>query len=353
MSEGGPRDTQRIDAMRRLSDRFELLRWIGSGGMADVHLALDRELDRKVALKILRRELLADETTVARFRREALCLGLIDSPHVVGIHDVYIGPELAYLVLRHVPGQTLDALITAYGPLPPRRALRVIGGVIAGLRDLHARRLVHRDLTPGNVMVDDSDRAVLLDLGVARDRRKRSLTPVDAAVGTPGFLAPELEQGATVDARTDQYQVGLLILLALTGVAPESGEGAIGAALESVAPPLRAVVARALAPAPSDRFDDIGELGEAIEGAVLAVEMRAKRTSPAPAMSEPPMAEPPSTTEPPRDATPAPTAAPGGIRRTVSLRAKRRRSLAIPIAIGAFIAGLAFGIALTLTLTLT
>jgi len=325
--------------MRELSARFELRRWIGSGGMADVHLAVDRELDRQVALKILRREMLGDATAVARFRREAFCLGMIDSPHVVGIHDVYIGSELAYLVLRHVPGHTLDALITTYGPLPPRRALRVIGGVIAGLRDLHARRLVHRDLTPGNVMVDDSDRAVLLDLGVARDRRRRSLTPVDSAVGTPGFLAPELEAGATVDARTDQYQVGLLTLLALTGVAPESGGDAIDAALESLAPPLRAVVARALAPAPGDRWSDIGELGEALEGAVLAIEMRAKRISPAPLMSEP-MPK----------LTPEPSAPP--IRRTVSLRAKRR-SLAIPIAIGVFIAGVAFGIALALTLTLT
>jgi serine/threonine-protein kinase len=249
-----------------------------------------------------------------------------------------IGHELAYLVLQHVPGRTLDTLIAADGPLPPRRAVRVINGVIEGVRALHARRLVHRDLTPGNVIVDATDRAVLLDLGVARDRRRRALTPVDAAVGTPGFLAPELEQGATVDNRTDQYQVGLLVLLALTGVAPESGADAIAHALASVGSPLRAVVARALAPSPGDRFASVGELGEALEGAVLAMELRAKRVSPAPALAEP---TPPPGPEPPP---------PILVRRTVSLRAPRRRSPVL-ILVSAFLIGVIAGITLTLTLT--
>lgn len=332
MSEGGSVETPRLGAMRRLAGRFELRRWLGSGGMADVHLALDRELDRQVALKILRQEWLGDTTAVARFRREALCLGMVDSPHVVAIHDAYIGPDLAYLVLRHVRGRTLDALIAEEGPLPPRRAVRVVAGVIAGLRELHARGLVHRDLTPGNVVIDEQDRAVLLDLGVARDRRGRSLTPVDAALGTPGFLAPEIAQGAEIDARTDQYQLGLLILLALTGVAPEDGEQAVDAALETVAPPLRAVVARALAPAPTLRFDDVGALDAALEAAVLAIEQRTKRSSsPAPAPAPP---------------SPAPT--PSGVRRTVSLRGPRRRSPALVIA--AFLLGLAAGVALASTL---
>ncbi|HUQ01041.1 MAG TPA: serine/threonine-protein kinase [Kofleriaceae bacterium] len=334
--------------MRQLADRFELRTWIGSGGMADVHLALDRELDRHVALKILRRELLDDEIAVARFRREALLLGMLDSPHVVTIHDVHIGPELAYLVLRHVPGRTLDTLIAEEGALTPRRAMRVVGGVIVGLRELHARRLVHRDLTPGNVIVDDADCAVLLDLGVARDRRRRSLTPADAAIGTPGFLPPELEHGTgTIDGRTDQYQVGLLMLLALTGVAPEAGPDAVGEALETVGPPLRAVIARALAPRPGDRFDDVIELGDALENAVLALEMRAKRVSPPPAMTEP---APPTVPEPTRsDDTPRPIAN-AIARRTVSMRSTRKRQLSlVPLAL--FIAGLLLGITLTLTLT--
>jgi serine/threonine protein kinase len=346
MAEGGSSESQRIAAMRRLADRFELRKWIGSGGMADVHLALDRELDRHVALKSLRRELLGDDTAVARFRREALLLGMIDSPHVVAIHDVHIGPELAYLVLRHVPGRTLDALIAEEGALAPRRAMRVVGGVIAGLRELHARRLVHRDLTPGNVIVDDSDCAVLLDLGVARDRRRRSLTPANAAVGTPGFLAPELERGgggSAIDGRTDQYQVGLLMLLALTGVAPEAGPAAIDDALETVGPPLRAVIARTLAPRPGDRFDDIGELGEALENAVLALEMRAKRVSPAPVMVE-------SAAPPKSDETPKPVAQ-AIVRRTVSLRSKKPQIPILAIALAALLLGLMLGITLTLTLT--
>jgi serine/threonine protein kinase len=333
--------TQRLAAMRRLAGRYELRRWVGSGGMADVHVAYDRELEREIALKILRPDLLVDETAVARFRREATLLGMVDSPHIVAIHDVHIAPELAYLVLRLVPGRTLDAIVDDDGPMPPARAVHIISGVLAGLRELHQRRLVHRDLTPGNVVVDRHDTAVLLDLGIARDRRKRSLTPVNAAVGTPGYLTPELEKGDDVDARGDQYQVGLLLLLVLTGIHTDGNADALAHALESVTPPLRAVVARALAPAPADRFADVGELDEALEGAVHAIESRARRTSPAPPMRElvPTPAGSPTL--------PRPKTSPR-IVRTVSLKAKRRQLPALPIAAIAFVVGVALGLSLAL-----
>jgi serine/threonine-protein kinase len=337
MSDGERPVTQRLAAMRQLAGRFELRRWVGSGGVADVHVAYDRELEREVALKILRTEFLTDETTVARFRREATLLGMVDSPHVVAIHDVHIAPELAYLVLRLAPGQTLDGLVHAEGALPSARAVHIIGGVLAGLRELHLRRLVHRDLTPGNVVVDEHDTAVLLDLGIARDRRKRSLTPVNAAVGTPGYLVPELERGDDVDARGDQYQVGLLLLFALTGAQTDGNADAIANALDPVVPPLRAVVARALAPAPADRFADVTELSEALEAAVHALASRARRPSPAPPVREP---------------VPTPVSSPR-IVRTVSLRAKPRLHRIIPFAIAAFLLGVTLGIILTLTLTLT
>jgi serine/threonine-protein kinase len=279
MSTAGPTVTESVATRRTLTARYELRRRIGSGGMADVYLAIDRQLDREVAIKLLRPEAGTRDDDVERFRREAALLGMVDSPHVVAIHDAHFGPDGCYLVLRHVRGRTLSQLVADDGPLPPDRALRVVGGVLDGLRDLHARGLVHRDLTPSNVIVDERDRAVLLDLGVARDRRRRRLTPDGAAFGTPGYLTPEHER-LVCDHRADQYQAGLLLLLALTGATPADGARAsVEAAVETLVAPLGAVVARALAPAPDDRFDDIDALHEALDAAVIAVARRQGRPS--------------------------------------------------------------------------
>jgi serine/threonine protein kinase len=236
-----------------LDTRYELRTRLGSGGMADVYVGWDRQLEREVAIKRLRRDIAAEPGGRERFRREALALAAVDSPHVVGVHDV--GPDGSYLVLRRAVGPTLAELVAAEGPLAPPRAVRIVAQVLDGLADLHAHRIVHRDVKPANVVIERRDRAVLLDLGVALDRRRPKLTPAGTIAGTPGYMAPEQERRrGSIDERTDLYQVGLLLQHALTG----------DRAVVPIPPALVVVLHRALASSPLERFLSSEEMRRAL-----------------------------------------------------------------------------------------
>jgi serine/threonine protein kinase len=244
------------EAPRVLAGRYELRRRLGSGGMANVYLAHDGMLHRDVAVKILRPELAADPQIAQRFAREAMALAAVDSPHVVAIHDVVLGDD-AFLVLRYVTGRSLDALLALESPLSLDRSVRLIVQILDGLIALHNRRLVHRDLKPANVLVDHGDRAVIIDLGVALDRRVPSLTPPGSIAGTPEFMAPEHLSGARVDPRSDIYQVGMLLVHAITGTDPAPIGGALRSQLTVTLPsPYDGIAARALAASPEDRYPD-------------------------------------------------------------------------------------------------
>jgi serine/threonine protein kinase len=252
-----------------LADRYELRRLLGTGGMANVYLAHDHRLRRDVAVKVLHHELRAEPRELQRFAREASALAAVESPHVVAIHDVVIGDEV-FLVLRLVRGRCLAALLALEAPLSPARAARIAGQILDGLAALHARRLVHRDVKPSNVLVEHGDRAVLIDLGVALDRRAPSLTPADVVAGTPGLMAPEHERGTRVDPRSDLYQVGVILLHALTGVDGGTIDAVERDRLTAQQPPaLAAVLARALAAAPDDRFPDAATMQAALLHAAL------------------------------------------------------------------------------------
>jgi serine/threonine-protein kinase len=256
------------DTLRVLVGRYELRRPLGRGGMADVYLAHDTTLRRDVAVKILRQDLAADPQCAQRFVREAMALAAVDSPHVVPIHDIVVGDD-TFLVLRYVTGRSLDALLSLEAPLSAERAIRLVGQILDGLIALHNRRLVHRDLKPANVLVDHGDRAMIIDLGVALDRRVPKITPVDAIAGTPAFMAPEHKNGWRVDPRSDLYQVGYLLAHALTGVDPTPLDAAGREQLFGLIPaPLDGVVRRALADRPDDRFADASTMQRAVLAAL-------------------------------------------------------------------------------------
>jgi serine/threonine protein kinase len=203
-----------------LDDRYELRGAIGGGGMADVFEAHDHELDRDVAIKILRRGPTTDVADVARFRREAQVLANVHSPRLVEIYDARIAPDACYIVLRLVVGPTARKLIEAEGPLGARAAVAVVLDVLTALSALHAADVVHRDIKPSNVIIGDDGRATLLDLGVAQDRRRGDLTAYHQTVGTPSFMSPELRKSARVDARSDLYQAATLLRFLATGIEP-------------------------------------------------------------------------------------------------------------------------------------
>jgi len=243
-------DTQRLaraGSVERelIAGRYEIISLIGRGGMAEVHAGRDRMLERLVAIKRPRRD--ADDAAISdRLKREAIALAMIDSPHVVAIHDVGATPDGIYLVMQRLYGCTLDDEVEAAGPMSPERAVRIARDILTGLAAIHAAGLVHRDLKPSNVVVDRADRAVLLDLGAALHPRRRPLTAPGTVLGTPGCMAPEqLEQGP-LDGRVDLYQLGLILIYLVTG---EPAERAADPGRLAIPPALRDVIAQALAPA--------------------------------------------------------------------------------------------------------
>ena len=260
------------DRTSMLAGRYRLGQRLGRGGMADVFLAHDHVLGRLVAVKVLHAQLAGDDQIVERLRREAAALAAIDSAHVVAIHDAFLerGGDI-FLVLRYVAGRELGTLLDEEAPLAPARAAGILAQVLDGVAALHERLLVHRDLKPSNVVVDDRDRAVLIDLGIALNRRSRRLTPVDAVAGTPAFMAPEQRLGSAVDGRCDLYQVGLMLLHALTGVDPAAHPGDVPALVVRVPRRLRRVVECAVAPDPGDRYTDAVRMRVELATAALGV----------------------------------------------------------------------------------
>jgi serine/threonine protein kinase len=266
------RPTVLNERMPRLSgDRYELLRRLGSGGMADVYLACDVVLEREVAIKVLRNSV-DNRDLVQRFHREAVALAALRSEHVVSVLDVDVRGDLAYLVMEYLPGRSLSQLVTAEGPLTVARAIRILAQVLDGLEYLHRHNFVHRDVKPANILIDDNDRAVLVDLGIVFDQRRPGLTPANFVAGTPSYLAPEQRARTAVDCRIDLYQAGLVALFALTGTDPSVlGQpmdlAALGSALSSVEAPVAAVVRRALSVDAAERYPSAHDMKAALAAA--------------------------------------------------------------------------------------
>jgi serine/threonine protein kinase len=258
---------------RIVGGRYELVRKLGGGGMADVFEAYDHRLEREVAIKLLRGEMHADQHQLDRFRREAQLLASVKSDRVVEVYDSHVVGHECFLVLRYVRGRNLSQIIDSDGPLSPRRALRVVLDVLDGLRALHAQAIVHRDIKPANVMLDGDDRAVLIDLGVAQDRRRARLTPDMHTVGTPGFMPPELMRTAHVDTRCDLYQVALLLFYLATAIDPRELHTDLITGDLSMRMPgaIASIVARGIAAAEL-RFQNVEQMADAVHRALKTEE---------------------------------------------------------------------------------
>ncbi len=267
-------DTQRISRVapaerELLAGRYEILSLLGSGGMAEVFAGRDRLLERMVAVKRPRRDV-GNDAEIAeiceRLQREAIALASIDSPHVVAIHDVGATPHGVYLVMQRLFGCTLDEEIGANGPVSASRACRIARDILTGLAAIHASGLVHRDLKASNVLLDRSDRVVLLDLGAALHLRRRSLTAPGTLLGTPECMAPEQLAQAPLDGRADLFQLGLILIYLVTGTMADSS---VDPAELAIPPALREVIARALAPVDA-RYASAGEMRGALDQALAA-----------------------------------------------------------------------------------
>src|SRR5215218_8513615 len=201
---------------RTLDGRYHLGSLLGAGGMASVHLATDRVLQRQVAVKVLSPPDAQDPLFVERFRREARAAARLSHPNIVSVFDSGSDDGLHYLVMEYVPGESLAQLLQRQGRLAPRRAVELASQVCAALAAAHAQGLVHRDVKPGNVLVGANGQVKVTDLGIVKASAGTTLTGSGKVLGTAAYLSPEQAGGGPVDARADLYGLGCVLYELLT-----------------------------------------------------------------------------------------------------------------------------------------
>jgi beta-lactam-binding protein with PASTA domain len=259
--------------------RYLIVRKLGSGGMANVYLAQDQELGRRVAIKILDERHARDEQFVERFRREAQNAAGLSHPNIVSIYDRGDSEGTYYIAMEHIEGRTLKELLVARGPSPLGIAIDYTRQILSALRFAHRNGIVHRDIKPHNVIVDGEGRLKVMDFGIARAGAASQMTEAGSIIGTAQYLSPEQARGAPVDQTSDLYSTGIVLYELLTGSVPFTGETPVEIAMKHlsqapVAPStlrpevprdLDYVVLRALAKDPADRYHSAEEMDSDLE----------------------------------------------------------------------------------------
>ncbi len=268
-----------ITAGDDFAGRYRLLRKLGSGGMADVWLAEDRELGRRVAIKILHERYANDEQFVERFRREATHAAGLSHQNIVSIYDRGSINGSYFIVMEYVEGRTLKELLVARGTCPVPVAISYARQILAALRFAHRNGIIHRDIKPHNVIVDHEGRIKVADFGIARAGTTSQMTEAGSIIGTAQYLSPEQARGAPVDESSDLYSIGIVLYELVTGKVPFTGESAVEIAMKhlshvpetpshirhEIPHDLDLVILRALAKDPADRYRSAAEMDRDLE----------------------------------------------------------------------------------------
>ena len=277
-----------MEEPRRLGNRYELGAVLGRGGMAEVYMARDIRLGRAVAVKTLRADMARDATFQARFRREAQSAASLNHPAIVAVYDTgedFIGGiSLPFIVMEYVDGSTLRDLLHSGRKLLPERSLEITGGVLQALDYSHRNGIVHRDIKPANVMLTRGGAVKVMDFGIARAMGDAGMTMTQTAavIGTAQYLSPEQAKGEQVDARSDLYSTGCLLYELLTGRPPFIGDSPVAVAYQhvreapnppsyydpEVPPVVDAIVMKALAKHPDERYQSADEMRADLERAL-------------------------------------------------------------------------------------
>ncbi len=290
--ENGPElDELQARLARTLEGRYEITRLLGRGGMAVVFLAQDLVLERQVAIKVLPPDMTRDAQLVTRFQQEAKTAAKLDHPNIIPIYRVESEGGLVFIVMKYVSGQSLEDLL-AKGPLPIARVRHVLREAALALGHAHRRRIVHRDVKPANIMLDDDGRVILTDFGISKAVQDTGqLTGSGTIIGTPHYMAPDQARGQEVDGRADQYALAIVGHRVLTGKLPFDGPAhsilyqqvfeqppPVLDRRPDTPPDLRVALDRALAKDSKARFKTMEEFASAVSG---------ERSGPTTVVSEP------------------------------------------------------------------
>ena len=259
---------------------YEILHEIGQGGMATVFLAHEIALDRKVAIKVMSPQLVHGADMIERFKREARTAASLNHPHIIPIYAVRESQHLLFFVMKYIQGRSVDAILRDVGPLPFPMVRSIMSDIGTALDYAHRQGVVHRDVKPGNIMIDEEGFAVITDFGIAKAAQGETLTRSGTTVGTPSYLSPEACSGDIVGPAADQYSLGIVGYEMVTGQLPFTADSSLGMMYAQVhSPPrpsdqlrpdcptdLRNAITRMLEKAPADRFPTLKEAVLALNG---------------------------------------------------------------------------------------
>ena len=263
-----------IEKGQKINDRYEVIKSIGEGGMANVYLAYDTILDRRVAVKVLRGDLSNDEKFVRRFQREALSASSLSHPNIVEMYDVGEDNGIYYIVMEYIEGKTLKQLIKKRGTLTLSEAIDIMLQITDGISQAHDSYIIHRDLKPQNIMIKEDGSIKITDFGIAMALNSTQLTQTNSVMGSVHYLPPEQASGKGSTIRSDIYSMGILFYEILTGTLPFKGENAVEIALkqmrdeipsvrkknQAIPQSVENVILKATAKNPKNRYADSKEM---------------------------------------------------------------------------------------------
>ena len=263
-----------IEKGQRINDRYEIIKSIGEGGMANVYLAYDTILDRRVAVKVLRGDLSNDEKFVRRFQREALSASSLSHPNIVEMYDVGEDNGIYYIIMEYIEGKTLKQLIKKRGALTLSEAIDIMLQITDGISEAHNSYIIHRDLKPQNIMIKEDGSIKITDFGIAMALNSTQLTQTNSVMGSVHYLPPEQASGKGSTIRSDIYSMGILFYELLTGSLPFKGDNAVEIALKqmrdeipsvrkknpSIPQSVENVILKATAKNPKNRYSDSKEM---------------------------------------------------------------------------------------------
>lgn len=259
---------------QKINDRYEIIKTIGEGGMANVYLANDTILERKVAIKVLRGDLSTDEKFIRRFKREALSVSNLSHPNIVEVYDVGEEDGNYYIVMEYIEGKTLKQLLQKRGALTLPEVIDIMSQLTDGLAHAHEAYIIHRDIKPQNIMIEDNGLVKITDFGIAMALNSTQLTQTNSVMGSVHYLPPEQANGKGSTIKSDIYSLGILMYELLTGSVPFKGDTAVEIALKHMKekiPSIRKqnptipqsvenIVLKATAKNPKNRYENVRDM---------------------------------------------------------------------------------------------